>query len=65
MKIRRKKERDMHSKNERLEGLTVLLDRNEIRRLKYLAIDQGVSASELARSAVDDFLKTRSANIHR
>jgi hypothetical protein len=35
-----------------LERLTVLLDHAEIKRLKYLAVDQGVSVSEIVRSAV-------------
>jgi hypothetical protein len=42
------------------ERLTVLLNQTEIRNLKYIAVDQRVSTSELVRTAVSDFLKSKS-----
>jgi hypothetical protein len=44
-----------------LERLTVLLDHAEIKTLKYMAVDQGVSTSEIVRSAVGSFFSAREA----
>ena len=43
-----------------LERLTVLLDHAEIKKLKYMAVDQGVSTSEIVRSAVGSFIARES-----
>jgi uncharacterized protein YpmB len=45
--------KQINSANERL---TVLVGQNDIKRIKYLAIDRGVSASEIVRTAVKDYL---------
>jgi uncharacterized protein YpmB len=37
------------------ERLTVLVGQDDIKRIKYLAIDRGVSASEIVRTAVKDY----------
>jgi hypothetical protein len=36
--------------------LTVLVDSRDVRNVKYLAVDRGVSASEIVRTAVKQFL---------
>ena len=39
--------------------LTVLLNQSAIRNLKHAAVDRGVSTSSIVRTAVNDFLKTK------
>jgi len=45
----------MKNKNQ-LERLTILVGRNEIRRIKHIAVDQRSSTSEIVREAVKDYL---------
>jgi hypothetical protein len=45
----------MKTKNH-LERLTILVGRDDIRRIKHLAVDQRSSTSEIVRSAVKDYL---------
>jgi hypothetical protein len=41
--------------------LTVLVEPRDIRRLKIMAVNRGVSASEIVRTAVKQFLTDESA----
>ncbi len=43
--------------------LTVLVDSRDIRRVKYLAVDRGVSASEIVRAAVKQFLTKQQESV--
>ena len=45
------------NQGQELERLTVLLDHSAIKSIKHLAVDRGVSTSQIVRSAVGDFLK--------
>jgi hypothetical protein len=45
------------------ERLTVLLNRSEIRDLKHLAVDRRVLTSEIVRTVVKDFLRSRAPAI--
>jgi hypothetical protein len=39
--------------------LTVLLNQSAIRTLKHAAVDRGMSTSSIVRTAVNDFLKSK------
>jgi hypothetical protein len=43
-------------KTTKTQRLTVLLEPNSVRRVKILALDNGVSASEVVRRAVTDYV---------
>jgi hypothetical protein len=44
-----------------LERVTILFDHAQIIKLKHAAVDEGRSASNIVRRAVDDFLRLKSA----
>jgi hypothetical protein len=52
----KKRRRDMKNPNQ-LERLTVLVGRDDIARVKHIAVDRKISTSEIVRSVVSDFLK--------
>jgi hypothetical protein len=43
----------------KVDRLTVLVDRDDIRQIKHLAVDRGTSTSEIVRNAVGDYLKLK------
>jgi hypothetical protein len=53
------------SDNQGRERLTVELDRTEFRNLKHFAVDQRLTASEIVRTAVSDFLKAKAKTTSR
>ena len=49
-------------KENQLERLTILVRHDEINRIKHIAVDRGISTSEIVRSAVGDFLKAETSD---